>query len=167
MIQEYKISEDEYVEAMRLGTNSKLLFVSLATVVAIAVIFEFGFVNTDPSLVYVVAYVFGISLIVYAVYVAVMRFAVTQNFRKHYRQYKLIQSPMTMEVVEDGVHFTSDLANSRLEWDHFTGWREDDRYILLYVAPRMFHIVPKRISEDGFDVDRFRARLTETLGPPI
>jgi hypothetical protein len=74
--------------------------------------------------------------------------------RWHYRRYKLIQEPMTIELLEEGV---------RLSWN-VVRWRQNERFILIYPMPAMFYIVPKAIAGNGFDVWLLVQRLTSQVG---
>ena len=44
-------------------------------------------------------------------------------------------------------------------------WRQDERYILVYLMPRLFHVVPRRVAEQGFDVAALEAALARHVGP--
>ena len=86
--------------------------------------------------------------------------------RRHYRSYKAIQGEQTVSVRDEGVQFFSDSGESRLRWDKVFKWRRDDAYILVYVMPRLYHLVPRRVAEQGFDIAGLEAALAQHVGPP-
>ncbi|MGJ7606903.1 YcxB family protein [Variovorax sp. LT1R20] len=44
-------------------------------------------------------------------------------------------------------------------------WRQDDRFVLLYLMPRLFHVLPKSVASQGFDVAALVERLNRHVGP--
>ena len=42
----------------------------------------------------------------------------------------------------------------------------DEHYILRYTMPLLYHIVPKSIAKQGFDLDTFIKKLQNHLGKP-
>ena len=85
--------------------------------------------------------------------------------RRHYRRYKAIQEEQTVALAEDGLHFGSVSGASHVRWDTLHQWRQDERYILVYLMPRLFHVVPRRVAEQGFDVAALEAALARHVGP--
>jgi hypothetical protein len=44
-------------------------------------------------------------------------------------------------------------------------WRQNNQFILVYRMPILFHIVPKSIAREGFDIPLLVQRLAEHVGP--
>lgn len=86
--------------------------------------------------------------------------------RRQYRKHPMIQQPIFLQSATDGVRFSSSYGNTLLAWQHIHKWRQDDHYLLLYQSPRVFHPIPKRIADKGFDVDALIRQLTEQVGQP-
>jgi len=87
--------------------------------------------------------------------------------RNHYRKYKAIQEEFTVELHEDGVRFSSPNADGKLTWGNMLKWRQDEKYILIYPMPRIYHIVPKSIASSGFDVLLLVDGLTRHVGKAV
>ncbi|MFT4195427.1 YcxB family protein [Ottowia sp.] len=85
--------------------------------------------------------------------------------RQHYQRYKAMQEEQTVALAEDGLHFSSPSGASHVRWDAVHRWRRDERYILVYPMPRLFHVVPRRVAEQGFDVAALEAALARHVGP--
>lgn len=84
--------------------------------------------------------------------------------RRHYKKYRKIHKPLSAEVSDLGITFSSNDAAGTLKWEDIYGWRENTEYLLVYVAPKLYHIIPKRISNDGFDLEKLRNLLERHIG---
>jgi len=84
-----------------------------------------------------------------------------------YRSYKIIQDTITFTLEEDGYTIESINGTSEMKWENLLKWREDENIVLVYYTPKIFHMVPKRLADLGFDIERFRNLLQEKLGAPV
>lgn len=84
--------------------------------------------------------------------------------KRHYRKYKAIHDEFTVQLLDDGVNFISSTGEGKVGWDSILKWRHNEGYILIYPMPKLYHIVPKSISESGFDIQLFIERLTNNVG---
>ncbi|UJF24167.1 YcxB family protein [Suttonella sp. R2A3] len=84
--------------------------------------------------------------------------------RRNYRKYKMIHKPITLSVHEDSVEFASKDYDSLIRWHNILKWRENEHYVLIYIMPRLFYIVPKRISTEGFDLKSLTDSLSKQVG---
>ena len=84
-----------------------------------------------------------------------------------YRTYKIIQDTLKLTLEEDGYTIETVNGTHEMKWENLLRWREDENIVLVYFAPKMFHTVPKRIADLGFDIERFRNLLQEKLGAPV
>ena len=110
--------------------------------------------------------VLAIAVAVFAVLFAVILFVGTPSrARRHYRQYKGIQEPITVELTEAGIKFSNADGEAILPWSKVFQWRQNDRFILIYGMPILYYIVPKWIEREGFDVPLLIQRLDEHVGP--
>lgn len=117
---------------------------------------------TEPSLLTTLAFAVPVFAIVFAITLFVQ---VPRRARRHYRQYKGIQEPITLELMDAGLKFSSADSEGILQWSKVYQWRQNDRFILIYTMPIMFHIVPKLVARDGFDIPLLVQRLAEHVGP--
>ncbi len=160
MTARYTISEDDYVHAMRLHaqlTPLRLLglAVTLLVMVALAV---FAPRNLQP--------VFWGAFIGAALMIILGRWVLLPwHARRAYRKYKAIQDEFSLDFVPEGMQVASEDASGLVPWSKMHKWREDDQFVLVYLMPRLFHIVPKALAAQGLDVQAFRSELAEKVGP--
>jgi hypothetical protein len=57
-------------------------------------------------------------------------------------------------------------SDHTIVWQNVLKWRHDDRFVLLYPMPRLFHVVPKSVAARGFDLKGLLERLNRHVGPP-
>ena len=84
--------------------------------------------------------------------------------RHHYRKYKAIHDKFAVGLNDDGVCIESSNAKGLIPWSDILKWRENEDYILIYLMPRLYHIVPKSVSNEGFDVTLLINRLNINVG---
>jgi hypothetical protein len=59
----------------------------------------------------------------------------------------------------EGVRIETRLANGQAKWLAFRQVRESKRYFLLYSAPGLAHVIPKRYFHDNTSMEEFRSLL--------
>lgn len=120
------------------------------------------FLWTEPSYAIPVAWIVaGLAILL-----AIALFVLTPHrARTYYRQYKAIQEPITAELLEAGIKFSTADGEGILTWSKILQWRQNDQFILIYAMPILYYIVPKSIGREGFDVPLLLRRLTEHVGP--
>jgi hypothetical protein len=157
----YRISEDDYVDAMRLfakftprTTMAFLMFAAVLTALAV-----FGSLALRGAA--IGGLIGGISVTLVGRYIVSPILA-----RKNYQKYKTIQEEFTVALVEDGVVFASPTAEGKITWDKVYKWRQDEKYVLIYPMPRLYHIIPKSVVTEGFDVQALTNALREHVGKP-
>jgi YcxB-like protein len=162
MTAKYRISEDDYVNAMKLyGKLTPLGAMVLAGLALFLVMIEvFG-----PRALQGVAaggLVGGliVSLVGWYVLSPIMG-------RRQYRKYKAIQEEFTIELFDDGVHIHTGESYSKIKWANIQKWRHNNDYILIYPMPRIYYVVPKSVSHGGFDIPLLLKKLTENIGNPV
>lgn len=154
----YHISEDDYAAALILGTRVTLRsFTRLGVLICVFVLGAFLIGEEAIAFISGAAGTVVIFLVLY--FLLLRRFVVPASLRKHYRKYRLMQDPVSVELSDDGIEQTSEQFTTKLPWEYILGWRENDEFFLLAIAPRLYHILPKRIASDGFDFDLLRSRL--------
>ena len=84
-----------------------------------------------------------------------------------YRSYKIIQDTIKLTIEEEGYTLESINGTNEMKWGDLLKWREDEHVVLVYYTPKIFHMVPKRVADLGFDMERFRNLLQEKLGDPV
>jgi hypothetical protein len=162
---QYRIGEDDYARMARLHAWRHFIARPSArqlVIIAIIVILFAAAVSVRPW----IAPVIALALAVVAVRYLSAIFVICPNrARHHYRQYKGIQEPITVELSEDGLRFSSTDGESILPWPKILQWRQNAQFILIYRMPVMYHMVPKSLASEGFDIALLVNRLAEHVGP--
>jgi hypothetical protein len=110
--------------------------------------------------------VFAFTATVFAILFAIALFVRGPRLsRQHYRQYKAIQEPITIELLDGGIRLSLPDGESNVPWSKIFQWRQNEQFILVFKMRLLFHIVPKSIARDGFDIALLVKRLAEQVGP--
>lgn len=157
----YRISEDDYVNAMRLFVKLSPHVCAIYSVSTLALVLLSLYGAPLIKAGAIGGLVGGAIVTLIGRYIASPMLA-----RRHYQKYKAIQDEFTIELLDDGVRFASPDADGKLTWDKMLKWRENQDYVLIYPMPRIYHIVPKSISSGGFDVKMLTSRLLDYVGKP-
>ncbi|GAA6142104.1 YcxB family protein [Hydrogenophaga sp. 5NK40-0174] len=160
MTARYTISEEDYVQAMRLHARLTPLRVvgTVACLLIIAVIAVMAPASVQP--VFWGAFIGTVLMIVLGRWVLI-----PWQARRAYRKYKAIHDEFSLGFVPEGMQVASVDASGLVPWEKMLKWREGEAFILIYMMPRLFHIVPKSVASQGLDVAGFRAALQDRLGP--
>jgi hypothetical protein len=162
---QYQITEDDYAACARfnawrhlIARPSTRMLVTSAIVVALLGLRLWK----DPRIALAFAYVAAIyaAFIAYRLFLGIPRVA-----RQRFRQYKAMQGPITAELTDAGVRLSNEDAEGILPWPKIYQWRQNDQFVLIYMMPGLFHIVPKSIAQAGFDIPRLVQQLAEHVGP--
>ncbi len=89
---------------------------------------------------------------------------VPYNGRRNYRKYRAIQLEQWLELKPEGIAVGSETSNGIVTWENVLKWREDERFILVYLMPRLFYIVKKALVGEGVDIHGLRRKLLENVG---
>lgn len=156
---EATISEDEYVRAQklygRLSAKIKVIYFLVA-----AGLIWIGIAG-DSSTRYT-----AISALVGGIigHLMVTGFLAPRRSRKNYKNYPLIQRPFLIRPESTGVFFKSENGETILKWESIHKWRENKEFILIYPAPNLFHVIPKRLSNSGLDIESLASSLGKNIG---
>ena len=80
-------------------------------------------------------------------YMAVRHLYAPWRTRKQYRAYQAAQEPVAVKVLPDSLLFKSSIGEAVIEWSRINKWRENGEFLLIYQAPEVYHILPKRVGE--------------------
>ena len=85
------------------------------------------------------------------VFVAVVALLIANYFlfvpistRRTYRKHKALHRPYTYSWSETGLAITSSSGEWHVAWSDYLKWDENALVFILYQAPRLFNILPKR-----------------------
>ena len=155
----FKITEDDYMAAIRLHSRMprslRLIWCVLVIIVTAGAVFgpDDTRVMASITLVCNLLAFFGLPLFVRLV------------SRGQYRNYRAIQAEFSATLHESGLHLKTEFGESRVTWANVLKWRHNEQYLLLYLAPRLFHVVPKSIAAQGFDFVGLLESLKAYVGP--
>jgi len=159
MTASYTITEADYVQAMKLYSRPKPLLVAILVLIAVAFIIAIAFGPAALRPGAIGGLVGGLSVMILG-----RLFFNPMQTKRLYRKYKAMQEPIMIERQDAGIEFNSASGRALLRWDKLLKWRQNERYLLLYTMPRLYHIVPKSIADQGFDLDALIERLQSHLG---
>lgn len=158
MIASFRISEDDYAAATalfaRLSPRRRLLLFGLVAVLVLGALLD------GKTLWPVVAIGFvGVAIILMPIVLA------PRVARRHYRKYKGMQGEFAAELLDGGLRIRSLHGEGTIVWENMLKWRQSDRFVLVYVMPQLFHILPKSVRAQGFDLPGLLERLKREVGP--
>ena len=81
--------------------------------------------------------------------------------RRTYRKHKALHRPYTYSWSETGLTVTSTGGEWHVPWNDYLKWDENAQIFILYQAPRLFNMVPKRAlsPEQIVDIRQCAARI--------
>jgi YcxB-like protein len=162
---QYRITEDDYANVARFAAWRQFMSRSSAmTLVAAGIIVALLGIGmwTRPAVALFLAFVPAGAAIGFAVDLLVRT---PMRARRHYRQYKDMREPLIVELTDAGIKFSTPDGEAALPWSKVFQWRQNGQFILIYRMPVLFHILPKSISREGFDVPLLLQRLAKCVGP--
>ena len=155
----YQITQDDYKGAMDLVWRRSIrdyMFFGLL----LLVLFSIGFINGfDKWLVAIL-----VILICYLLFVfPILKVLITQrNFDEN--KGDIIQM-RSIELQEGGLFMSTESAQQFLRWGKIKKWRENKNIILIYAIPFVVHIIPKKLLDQGFNIEKLTVHLTDHIGP--
>jgi len=159
---EYKISEQDFIDAQRLAIRNSpqrlvrwtrwvlpLFGVGLLIFLITAVARQGFSVRMVPGAAFIV---FFISLPL-----------LNRNAQKKlYAKTKSMHGKLSLEASEQGLQFRGPTVSSQVGWSNFYRFFEDEKSFVIYQNPQVFNIVPKReLSPD--QINSFRAYLDQKI----
>ena len=155
----YKISEEDYVRAMKLSSKISPRIKAIYAVAVLALVFVAAFGST--------AVIGGVAGgLIGGGAVAVLARLLVNNFlaRRHYKKYKAIHEPINIRLQEEGIELSTSDGRVLVRWEKIVKWRQNEAYFLVYPMPRLYHIIPKSISDSGFDLSALVTALRDKVG---
>ena len=156
---EYTITEYDYVRALKLAavaTRKQLLWLSLLGLFLLLLAL-FG--NHSVRFAGIFGISFGIIGYFLTLYVVSPLMA-----RRQYRKYKLLHQPFRFVLTDSGYIVKNESGELNVKWSDLLRWRANDEFILLYFAPKLFHLVPKKIAEKEIDISEIEQKLAAQIG---
>lgn len=155
----FRISEKDYVNALKLYGRLSPKMMALYLLVAAALVFVAIFGSTLFRSGAIGGLIGGGVVVIFGRYVITPLLG-----KRHYRKYKAIHDEFVIGLSDDGVRVESSNAKGILPWSDILKWRENEEFLLLYIMPRLYHIVPRSIAQNGFDIALLVKSLNENVG---
>ena len=140
---EYTITEDEYVKANKLFTRPSKNNLVFYTAVAISLIL----LSIAADSVAVKIGAIGGIVGGFIGHMVVRHIYAPWKTRRQYRTYQAAREPITVQVRPESLFFKSKIGEAIIEWPRINNWCEDEQFLLIYQAPEVYHILPKRAGE--------------------
>ena len=138
---EFELAADDYADAQRAHLR-RMLGWKIAFAYVFAIIFMLGIIIS----IFDSRYFEQMKPLWFLGALVTLLVALTETgflYRRQFRKLKALQLPVTMQVDHDSVLLSSDRGKGRTKWSSYEKWQESRRVFLLYIQPRLFHIVPK------------------------
>jgi hypothetical protein len=94
-----------------------------------------------------------------AIAAAIYYWIVPYRMRRDFEHRPLAQIEHVYELRKDGLRLASARGESVLLWRDFIQWRANENVVLLYTAPRLFLLIPRRLAASGFPIEALQAAL--------
>jgi hypothetical protein len=172
-----RISEQEYVQAMRLvqrlSPGMRRTQLQIALNAAAAGVLGSLLMHRTTSLGKTLGEIMGgmgfgalVGLMVYQVRRLLHAPLLAARARRGYWQHRSIRNEIAMALTTDGIRLATAHGAWLTPWEQIHRWREDEGLVLIYILPKVFHIIPKRLAAQGFDIEGLTTCLRRHVGPP-
>lgn len=150
----YRVSRKDYIAAGRLHSRPTLKLVVVCALIFIVLAITAAF--APPSL---VGAIVGGTVGWLLLFAVMMLFITPIMLGRHYDKYKAIQAEFAIELKEEGVEVSSPDGTALVRWDSVHKWRQNDKYILILIMPKLYYVVPKSLRDRGLDIPRLLEAL--------
>jgi hypothetical protein len=157
---QYRYSEEEYAQAVRLYFDHTLRLEARTDVIACGLAIAAGalcwlFIDrSGASLFLAGAGLFGLMLTGYVTLIVP---------KQWYRRDPRLQSEYRLVFRDDGIEFKTDQIDSRLEWSLYQRMIENTRFYVLIYGRNMISVIPKRAFSSPEQEDAFRELVKRHL----
>ncbi len=153
----YELTPQDLLYAMRLHfrqhIRSRTAIIRLVALWALAVaacgLILASVVDTNDAIVSILSFAIIVPFAIVGIPFLIVYALGGRAARKTYREQKTLHKPVHLSWSEDGVHFSSDFGEARLQWTDFLKARQDRHCILLYESRRLYRLIPTRILADN------------------
>lgn len=164
MSTEFQITVDDYIAAGLLNgemtPKSKIIHLVIDIVLVVSGIAAF-YIDQPIWASGFIGAAIGANLLPFIL----RRIVIPWRLKKHYGKYNKMRKPMTVSMNGDeGIKFESEDGTGLLNWKDIHHWRENNEYLLIYLAPKIYHLLPKRIAENGFLLQDLKGNLIKNIG---
>jgi len=142
----YKLSQEEYLQAVNLHHKKSHRVVKLLIYIALAAVIVLvgtDFSNTREIITNILAAFFSISF-----YMLFVRILSTYQAKKIYTKSPTLKTEITLRISGKGIRFDKKGTEKTIAWSQFNQWQKNEKFYLLYTSPRQFNVIPVRVMND-------------------
>lgn len=140
----YKLTQEQYLEAITLHQKMgfRKLMIAIYIMVAVAIVV----ITTDYSDVRAIFRNFGALFFAIAFYLLLSKMIGTYHSKRLYAKSETLSKDTSLRVSSKGIRVGNN--ESSIPWDTFSKYKEDDKYVILYVGINNFKIIPKSVMNE-------------------
>jgi YcxB-like protein len=161
----YQLTSDDFYQGCLAWRNRRMWQLWLRwfayVIVAIASLFSLLILlvarNPGTTQIALFGIIFGIGWFAY------MLLAPRFSSRRQFRNNPMAQSPINLEVSDQGFEFHNDHADSKVAWSAYIAWGEVRSVFVIMPQPRAYIAIPKRAFTDE-QLTEFRDMLRRNIG---
>ena len=142
----YKLSQEEYQQAVNLHNKKGKRFILLAIYIILAtviVIFGTDFSNTREIITNIIAAFFSISF-----YMLFVRMLSVYQAKSVYQKSTILPYEITLHISGKGIRLAKSNNKASIPWSAFSKWKGDESFYILYTNPRRFNVIPTRAMSE-------------------
>lgn len=135
----YKLTKDEYLEALQLHQKGGLKRVLMGVYIGFAVLVILigtDFSNTREIIMNMLALFFAVAF-----YLLLTKIVGTFQSKKLYDKSTTLSEEVTLRITGKGIKVNE--QSSFIAWDTFSKYKENEKYYILYLSMNNFKILPK------------------------
>ena len=143
----YKLTLNEYQEAVNFHYKSgkRPLFVALFLAMATFMML----VGTDFSNTRQVINNILITFFALAFYLLSIRMLTAYQAKKVYNKSPLLSSEVSLRISGKGIRHNKKAEGETMGWNHFSKWKKNEKYYLIYTNPHQFNVIPARAMNEA------------------
>lgn len=160
---ETTISQEEYFKASNLHTKitaGKLIRLAIATLLCAFMIASLdkrqNIQTFGLALIYFLTLYIGVWILLY-----LLKFYLV---RRNYRLSPLARQPVSICFLHNGLLFKTTTGENLIEWKYIVKWRQNKEFILVYLTPSRYSIIPKRLESNGLNIASLENALLKHVG---
>jgi len=144
---DYKLTLNEYQEAANFHYKSGkrplfiAVFVGMATFMMLA--------GTDFSNTHQVINNILITFFALAFYLLFTRMVTAYQAKKVYNKSPILSQEVSLRISGKGIRHDKQANGNTIPWNHFSKWKKNDKYYLLYTNPHQFNVIPVRAMNEA------------------
>jgi hypothetical protein len=143
----YKLTLSEYQEAVNFHYKSGkrplfiAVFLGMATFMMLA--------GTDFSNTQQVINNILITFFALAFYLLFTRMVTAYQAKKVYNKSPILSHEVSLRISGKGIRHDKKAEGNTIPWNHFSKWKKNDKFYLIYTNPHQFNVIPTRAMSDA------------------